>query len=141
MSKQWIEETENLIHSIEKEYQAIADEHQKLGRELEAKEAELTHWKAALQSYQNRQAVPQPSLFLQGISNKDSLTHKEILLLVRDQNDGFIPMRQVTDIFKGKVANPDHAASAAYSTLKRVLKQGKVTKVRAGLYRWVNGAK
>ena len=142
MGKAWIEETENLIGNIEQEVKVLAQEQDKLTRELSAKGEELAHWKAILQSYRDRRelGVPQPNIFLQKAGTYKELPHREILLLVRDQNEGNIPMKQVTELFKGKVTNPVHAAASAYSTLRRLVKQGKVTKVRPGLYRWVNGA-
>jgi hypothetical protein len=141
MSKIWLTETENLIGDVVQERQALAVEYEKLSKLLAAKDEELAHWKAVLQSYQKRQELeaPQPSLFLQQPDDLRNLSHRDVFLLVRDQNEGFIPMKQVTGLFKSKVANPDHAAAGAYSTLRRLVKQGKVAKVRAGLYRWVNG--
>ena len=141
MSKLWLTETENLIEAIEQERQSLAEEHEKLGKALGAKDQELANWRAVLQSYRIRQEfeAPQRSLFLQE-TNIEALSYREIVTLVRDQNEGNIPMIQVTELLKTKVANPSHAASAAYSTVKRLVTQEKVTKVRPGLYRWVNGA-
>lgn len=141
MSKIWFTETDNLIKSIEQERQSLAEEHEKLGRTLAAKNEELAHWKAVRESYQRRQDLeaPQPSLFLQE-PNLLNLSLRGTILFVRDQNEGNIPMKQVTHLFRGKVTNPNHAASTAYGTVKRLIKQGKVAKVRPGLYRWVNGA-
>ena len=48
MGKQWLEETENLIQSVKQERQALAEEYEKLGRELAAKDEELTHWQAVV---------------------------------------------------------------------------------------------
>ena len=140
MSKQWLSETENLIHSVAAERNALAEEYEKLSKALMAKEEELTHWKAVLLSYQIRQELeaPQPSLFLQE-ANIDDLSYRDIVTFVRDQNEGNIPMTQVTALLKEKVTTPSHAASVAYSTVKRLMKQGKVAKVRPGLYRWING--
>lgn len=140
MSKLWLTETENLIEAIEQEKQILDEEHEKLGRALTAKGEELAHWKAVLQSYRGRQELeaPQPSLFLQG-TNLAGLSHRDIVNLVRDQNGGNIPMTQVTELLKSKVTTPSHAASTAYSTVKRLVKQGQVMKVRPGLYKWVNG--
>jgi hypothetical protein len=140
MTKQWVEETENLIQSIERERDIIAQDHDKLGKELAAKDSELTHWRAVLESYQNRQLIEQPSLFLQDSADYKNLSERDILLWVRDQNKGYIPMKQAAELFKKKVKTPTHAASAAYSVLKRLLKQGKVVKVKPGLYRWANGS-
>ena len=140
MSKLWLSETETLIQAIDAERKVLAEEYEKLGKALAAKEEDLAHWTAVRQSYQKRQVLeaPQPSLFLQE-ANIDTLSYREIVILVRDQNEGNIPMTQVTEILKGKVTNPEHAASSAYSTIKRLVKQGKAAKVRPGLYRWVNG--
>lgn len=140
MSKLWLAETENMIEAIKQERQALSEEYEKLGTKLAAKDEELTHLVAARQTYQRRQKLeaPQPSLFLQE-TNIDDLSYRDIVTLVRDQNDGSIPMTQVTALLKEKVTNPSHAASSAYSTVKRLIKQGKVAKVRPGLYRWVNG--
>lgn len=143
MSKIWLSETENIIGRIEDERKIIADDLEFLSAKLTAKDEELADWKIVLQSYKKRQELesPQPSLFLTGPNSFKEYSHKDIVLLVRDQNEGNIPMTQVTEILKGKVTNPAHAASSAYSTVKRLVKQGKVTKLRPGLYRWINGAK
>lgn len=140
MSKQWLVETENQILQIQQDRDSLAQEHEQLGRALAAKDEELDHWEAVLQSYRRRQELesPQPTLFLQE-RNIDNLSWREIVLLVSGENDSQIPMKQVTTLLRGKVSNPDHAASAAYSTVKRLVKQGKVVKVRPGLYKWVNG--
>ena len=139
MSKQWLVETENQILQIQQDRDSLAQEHEQLGRSLAAKDEELDHWEAVLQSYRRRQELesPQPTLFLQE-RNIDNLSWREIVLLVSGENDSQIPMKQVTTLLRGKVSNPDHAASAAYSTVKRLVKQGKVVKVRPGLYKWVN---
>lgn len=139
MSKQWISEAESLMNSIEKEHDILASEYKKIGTEFDAKASELAHWRAVIQSYNNRQQSQQPNLFLQNLNLSNNLSHRDVIFLVRDQNDGFIPMKQVTEAFKSKVKNPNHAASAAYSTLKRMVKQEKVVKVEPGLYRWLNG--
>ncbi len=140
MGKQWVEETEKLIESIEKERDAIKVDCERLEKELCFKEAELEHWKAVMQSYSNRQQIEQPNLFLQYTNVCKDLSEREIIFMVRDQNKGFIPMKQASELFKGKVKNPSHAASAAYSVVKRLVKQGKVVWVKPGLYRWVNGS-
>lgn len=141
MSKQWLEETESQIKAIQQERQVVVEEYEKLGKELAAKDAALIHWHATLDDYKKRQQIetPQPSLFLQE-PNIRNLSQREVVLLVRDQNEGNIPMRQVTQAFRGIVTTPDHAASSAYTVVRRLMKQGKIVKVRPGLYRWVNGA-
>ena len=140
MSKQWLVETENQILQIRQDRDSLAQEHEQLGRALTAKDEELDHWEAVLQSYRKRQELEAPlSEFLQE-RNIEDLSCREIVLLVGDENDGQIPMKQVTALLRGKVSNPDHAASAAYSTVARLVKQGKVTKVRPGLYKRINGS-
>ena len=142
MSKRWLVETENQILQIRQDKNSLAQEHEQLGRALAAKDAELSHWEAVLQSYRKRQQLesPQPTLFLQE-RNIDNLSWREIVLLVGDENDGQIPMKQVTALLRGKVSNPAHAASAAYSTMNRLVKQDKVAKMRPGLYKLINGRK
>ena len=115
MSKAWMTETENLIEAIEQEKRSLSEEHAKLTKALVIKDEELTHWKAVLHSYGQRHQSesPQPSLFLQKADNHNSLSHRDIALLVRDQNDGYIPMLQLTEVLRRKVETPAHAASAA----------------------------
>ena len=142
MTKQWVDETESQIKAIERELQVIDEEYDKLGRERTAKNEALNHWRAVLQDYKKRQGLemPQPSLFLQQPDAYKNLSHREIVCLIRDQNEGNIPMKQLTQVLKAKVVNPDHASGSAYTIVRRLEKQGKLTKLRPGVYRWVNGA-
>ena len=105
---------------------------------MAAKDEELGHWEAVLLSFRKRQELEAPQPTFHQDRNIDNLSWREIVLLVSDENDGQIPMKQVTTLLRGKVSNPDHAASAAYSTVGRLVKQGKVAKVRPGLYKWAN---
>mgnify|MGYP001558692858 CR=1 FL=1 len=140
MNKLWLEETEKLAQDIKREYQVLAQEHEALGEKLAAKAEELRHWEAIILSYRKYWEVTQPSLPLQIPDRYKDLSHVGIILWVRDQCEGSIPMRTVTELLKGRTVNPQHATSVAYSTLSRLIKQGKVIKVRPGLYKWVSGA-
>ena len=141
MSKIWLEEAENLLRGFEQERKVLAEECEKLTSELAAQEENLAHWQAVIQSYKRRQELEaeKPSMFLLE-PNLHNLSQREIVLHVRDQNGGNIPMKKVTNLLRRTVATPDHAASSAYTAIGRLMKQMKVKKVRPGLYRWVNGA-
>ncbi len=138
MSKLWLTETENMIEDVRQERKALLDDFEKLRIRVDAKSDELGHLMGALETYRRRQEVEAPeSNPLLRATNVDDLSYRDIVLAVRDQNDGNIPMTQVTKIFRVKATNPDHAALSAYSTIKRLVNQGKAVKVRPGLYRWV----
>ncbi len=57
MSKQWLEEMQNEIRAIEKELHVIADEYERLGKELVAKNEALARWRVVLQDYKKRQGA------------------------------------------------------------------------------------
>ena len=133
------EEIKKQVQAIEKECHVLAKEYEKLGTELAAKNEELAHWQAVMQSYRKRQEPP--SLLLQAPATYKNLSHREIVHLIRDQNGGNIPMKQLIQVLRGKVVNPNHASGSAYTIVRRLEKQGKLTKVRPGLYRWIRGDK
>lgn len=110
---------------------------QKAKRDAEAQlrhiEGTLAHFEAVYAYYDDHTnggaATIEPDF-----SRYDGLSQRGTVFAIMDDNDGDLFTKEAAKVFKSKVSTPANAASALFSILGRLAKQGEVVRVAPGHY-------
>ena len=137
MKTLWVRETEQMIEAVGAHQQELQARLDSIQQELAQVMEELLHWKAVHQSYHSRMVASSTKRVAQPLElgQYAGLSYTQIFNRVADEHNDDVPAKLLTKIFRSKAKNPRNASSAAYTTIRRLLKQGKATRVRPGLYR------
>jgi hypothetical protein len=119
----------------------LRDELNSLSSRIAVIREELAHWEKAIELHDQRhghKAITREKIPSIDFSRFTKLSELETVLRVAEEHNGDIEMKLVTRIFEGKVKNRKNAGPAAYTIVRRLVKQGRAIWVKKGLYHLTN---